>query len=84
MRRGRHRVFDKNRQSNFEIKFGNFRYADADIVYRGRVGGQIGCGTGKKNAFAVVVYRPFANADKSKSAGEILSIEFVPEKFKLF
>ncbi len=47
-------------------------------------GGQIGCGTRKKNAFAVIVYRPFANADKSKSAGEILSIEFVPEKFKFF
>jgi tetratricopeptide (TPR) repeat protein len=47
-------------------------------------GGQIGCGTRKKNAFAVIVYRPFANADKSKSAGEIVSIEFVPEKFKFF
>jgi tetratricopeptide (TPR) repeat protein len=46
-------------------------------------GGQIGCGTFKKNALAVIVYRPFANA-KSKSAGEILSIEFVPEKFKFF
>jgi hypothetical protein len=47
-------------------------------------GGQISCGTWKKNALAVIVYRPFANHDKSKSAGEILSIEFVPEKFKIF
>ncbi len=46
-------------------------------------GEQISCGTFKKNALAVVVYRPFANA-KSKSAGEILSIEFVPEKFRFF
>jgi hypothetical protein len=44
-------------------------------------GGQIGCGKLKKEVFAVFVYRP--SKDNSKSAGEILSIEFVPEKFKL-
>ncbi len=44
-------------------------------------GGQISCGTRKKDAFVVVVYRPAAKED-AKSAGEILSIEFVPEKFK--
>jgi tetratricopeptide (TPR) repeat protein len=45
-------------------------------------GGQIGCGTLKKEAFAVIGYRPSAK-ENAKSAGEILSIEFVPEKFKL-
>ncbi len=43
--------------------------------------GQIGCGTVKSEMFAVVSYRPAANA-KAKSAGEILSIEFVPNNFK--
>lgn len=46
-------------------------------------GKQIGCGTLKKDAFAVIRYRPSAIAN-AKSAGEILSIEFVPEKFKIF
>ncbi len=46
-------------------------------------GGQISCGTRKKNAFAVIVYRPMAK-EGAESAGEILSIEFVPEKFKIF
>lgn len=43
--------------------------------------GEIGCGTIKKEMFAVVSYRPTTNA-KGKSAGEILSIEFVPKNFK--
>jgi len=46
-------------------------------------GGQIGCGTLKKDAFAVIGYRPLERTGV-KSAGEILSIEFVPEKFKIF
>lgn len=46
-------------------------------------GGQISCETEKKDRFAVITYRPSANG-KAKSAGEILSIEFVPQKFKIF
>ena len=42
---------------------------------------EIGCGTIKNEAFAVISYRPSANAN-AKSAGEILSIEFVPKNFK--
>lgn len=46
-------------------------------------GGQVGCETFKKAAFAVVVYRPLPSAQANgKSAGEIVSIEFVPENFK--
>ncbi len=44
-------------------------------------GGQIGCGTLKKDVFAVIGYRPLVKAN-TKSAGEILSIEFVPKNFK--
>jgi tetratricopeptide (TPR) repeat protein len=43
---------------------------------------EFGCGTIKKEMFAVVTYRPSANA-KGKSAGEIVAIEFVPKNFKL-
>jgi len=41
---------------------------------------QVGCGTIKKESFAVVIYRPFDNV-KAKAAGEIISIEFVPKNF---
>jgi tetratricopeptide (TPR) repeat protein len=40
----------------------------------------VGCGTIKKESFAVVNYRPSDNP-KAKSAGEIISIEFVPKNF---
>lgn len=40
----------------------------------------VGCGAPKNPVFAVVVYRPSANTN-AKSAGEIVSIEFVPQKF---
>jgi tetratricopeptide (TPR) repeat protein len=43
--------------------------------------GEIGCGSVKSEIFAVITYRPAASA-KSKSAGEILSIELVPKNFK--
>lgn len=42
--------------------------------------GQIGCEPLKKEAFAVVTYRPSANAD-ANSSGEIVAIEFVPKNF---
>ena len=42
---------------------------------------KVGCGTIKKERFAVITYRPNDEA-KTKSAGEILSIEFVPKNFK--
>lgn len=42
---------------------------------------QVGCGTIKKESFAVVVYRPFDNS-RAKAAGEIVSIEFVPKNFR--
>lgn len=41
--------------------------------------GQIGCGTIKKEMFAVVTYRPIS---KSRTTGEIVAIEFVPKNFK--
>lgn len=43
--------------------------------------GQVGCGTVKKELFAVIGYRPSENPN-AKSAGEILSIEFVPKNFR--
>jgi len=42
--------------------------------------GDFGCGTLKKEMFAVITFRPTANA-KTK-AGDIISIEFVPKNFK--
>ncbi len=42
---------------------------------------QVGCGSVKKESFAVVVYRPADNF-KAKTAGDIVSIEFVPKNFK--
>lgn len=42
---------------------------------------QIGCGELKKASFAVVNYRPAAG-DKTATAGEIVSIEFVPANFR--
>lgn len=44
-------------------------------------GGQVGCGTLNKETFAVIVYRP-TPLSNMKSAGEIVSIEFVPKNFK--
>lgn len=44
-------------------------------------GGQIGCGEMKKESFAVINYRP-AESVKTKTSGEIISIEFVPPNFK--
>jgi tetratricopeptide (TPR) repeat protein len=43
---------------------------------------EIGCGTVTKEIFAVVTFRPNADA-KSKTAGEIVAIEFMPGNFKL-
>jgi tetratricopeptide (TPR) repeat protein len=42
---------------------------------------QFGCGQLKKESFAVVSYRPGANAN-AKTAGEIIAIEFMPADFK--
>ncbi len=42
--------------------------------------GQVGCETLKKENFVVVNYRP---NEKDKTAGEIVSIEFVPKNFRL-
>jgi tetratricopeptide (TPR) repeat protein len=42
--------------------------------------GEFGCGTLKKEMFAVITFRPTANA-KTK-AGDIISIEFVPKNFR--
>jgi tetratricopeptide (TPR) repeat protein len=44
-------------------------------------GEQIGCGTLKKEVFAVISYRPFEKKN-TKSSGEILAIEFVPKNFR--
>jgi len=43
---------------------------------------QIGCGAMKNESLAVVIYRPSENDGESKIAGEIVSIEFVPNDFK--
>ncbi len=40
----------------------------------------VGCGTIRKESFAVVIYRPLDNV-KAKAAGEFISIEFVPKYF---
>jgi len=42
---------------------------------------QIGCGVLKKESFAVLIYRPAEDA-QTKTAGELVSIEFVPNNFK--
>ena len=42
--------------------------------------GEFGCGSVKKEMFAVIIFRPTTNA-KTK-AGEVLSIEFVPKNFR--
>jgi thioredoxin-like negative regulator of GroEL len=43
---------------------------------------QIGCDTITKEIFTVITYKPSDDA-KSKFAGEIVAIEFIPETFKL-
>jgi tetratricopeptide (TPR) repeat protein len=42
---------------------------------------KIGCDLAAKELFSVVSFKPFANP-QSNSAGEIISIEFVPKNFK--
>jgi tetratricopeptide (TPR) repeat protein len=42
----------------------------------------VGCGTITKDSFAVITYHPVEDA-KSKYAGEIVAIEFMPATFKL-
>ena len=44
-------------------------------------GREINCGALKKESFAVLIYRPAEDA-KMKSAGELVSIEFVPNNFR--
>ena len=44
-------------------------------------GKQMGCGVRKPEIFAVVTFRP-ANGVKTKSNGEIVSLEFVPSDFR--
>lgn len=46
------------------------------------VGASIGCGSLKKESFALITYRPNAN-EKTKTAGELTAVEFVPAKFRL-
>jgi hypothetical protein len=43
--------------------------------------GQIGCGEIGKESIAVINYRPSENI-KTKTSGELVSIEFVPANFK--
>ncbi len=43
---------------------------------------QIGCGQLKKDSFVVLTFRPAAGA-AAKTAGEIVSLEFMPADFKL-
>lgn len=65
----------KFQATNFDALFLMSFSTDASNV-------EIGCDTVKKEIFAVVTYRPNENA-KSKSAAEIIAIEFMPETFKL-
>ncbi len=43
---------------------------------------EIGCGTLKKEVFAVITFRPKVGA-KTKTTGEVVAIELVPKDFKL-
>ncbi len=53
------------------------------ISYSGDIAAnRIGCDSAAKEIFAVVSYKPFADS-KTNSAGEIISIEFVPKNFRL-
>ena len=45
------------------------------------VNAEFGCGAMKKENLAVITYRPAAG-DKSKIAGELIAIEFVPKNFR--
>ena len=42
---------------------------------------EFGCGTVKKDMYAVITYRP-TDAAKTRTAGEIVAVEFVPKNFK--
>ena len=46
-----------------------------------QVDAEFGCGIKLKESPSVITYRPSAN-DKSKTAGEIVAVEFVPKYFK--
>ena len=45
------------------------------------VDSEFGCGVLKKENLAVITFRPNADA-KSKVAGEIIAVEFVPKNFR--
>ena len=69
-----------------ENKILNLRSENFDklilISYSGDVtSNRVGCDLASKELFSVVSFKPSAE-DKTKSAGEIISIEFVPKHFK--
>lgn len=65
------------------IRLGSKNFDNLTLVsFAGEMSGmQIGCETIKNETFAVVTYTPRKNA-ATKTAGEIISIEFVPKNFK--
>jgi tetratricopeptide (TPR) repeat protein len=71
----------KVENQNLQLRSENFDSLFLMSYDRDLANEQVGCGTVKMESFAVVIYRPQNNL-KSKEAGEIVSIEFVPKKFK--
>jgi len=65
----------------FELKSDSFDTIALVSFESKLVDAEFGCGIMKKENFAVITFRPSADA-KSKIAGEIVSVEFVPKTFR--
>lgn len=67
------------------IKLNSKNFDNITLVsFAGEMSGvQIGCETIKKDTFAVITYFPGKNA-AGRTAGEIISIEFVPKNFRFY
>jgi len=71
----------KTDTQNFELKSDSFETIALISFDSKLVAAEFGCGEWKKENLAVITFRPNMNA-KSKIAGEIVSVEFVPKNFK--
>ncbi len=71
----------KSDNQNLQLRSENFDSLFLMSYDEGMSEEQVGCGTIKKERFAVVIYHP-AESAKTKTAGDIVSIEFVPKNFK--
>lgn len=72
----------KAENQNLRLRSDNFDSLYLMSYDRQMAEDEVGCGTIKKEHFAVIIYRASGNAS-AKSAGEIVSVEFVPQNFKL-